>query len=292
MAETGGLNEYGEIRRLALRHARDAFGDRGDSWRALGYRAAPDVGAAIAEYDAFAQVFEDMGCLIDWLPGSSALGLDSIYVRDAGVLLPGGLALARMGKSARAAEPAALATAVSGTDLAVAGAIEPPGRLEGGDVVWFDAETVAVGEGYRTDAAGIEQFSRLVGPSVEVVVCPLPHWRGPADVFHLMSIISPLAADLALVCSPLMPVPARRWLESRGIVLVEVAADEFDSLGGNVLALAPRKALMVEGNPRTRARLERAGVEVLCVSGREIAHKGQGGPTCLTRPLSRGRLSR
>jgi len=172
--------------------------------------------------------------------------------------------------------------------LPLAGRIEGAGRLEGGDLVWFDATTCAVAQGYRTNEEGIAQLKTLLGPGVEVVTVPLPHYRGPDDVFHLMSIISPLDADLALVHSPLMPVPFREWLLARGIELVEVAEDELDTLGCNVLALGPRRCLMAEGNPKTRARLESAGCEVLTYDATEISLKGQGGPTCLTRPLVRG----
>jgi N-dimethylarginine dimethylaminohydrolase len=123
---------------------------------------------------------------------------------------------------------------------------------------------------------------------VTVLTVPLPHWRGAGDVFHLMSTISPVAPDLAVVYAPLLPVPFREWLLDRGITLIEVPDDEFDSMGANVLALGPRRCLMLDGNPRTRARLEAEGVEVHVYAGQEISVKGGGGPTCLTRPLSRG----
>jgi N-dimethylarginine dimethylaminohydrolase len=193
-----------------------------------------------------------------------------------------------MGKAARANEPAAMGEAFEGLGLAVAGRIEGEGRLEGGDLVWFDEGTCAVARGYRSNDEGIAQLKALLGSGVEVVTVPLPHYRGPDDVFHLMSIISPLDVDLALVHSPLMPVPFREWLLARGIELVEVAEEELDSLGCNVLALAPRRCLTAAGNPKTRARLEAAGCEVLTYDATEISLKGQGGPTCLTRPLVRG----
>jgi len=116
---------------------------------------------------------------------------------------------------------------------------------------------------------------------------PLPHHRGPDDVFHLMSILSPIDRDLAVVYSPLMPVPFREWLEQRGIGFVEVPPHEFDSMGTNVFALGPRRCVMLDGNPVTRTRLESAGVEVYTYDGSEISVKGGGGPTCLTRPLAR-----
>jgi N-dimethylarginine dimethylaminohydrolase len=169
----------------------------------------------------------------------------------------------------------------------VRGAIAGEGRLEGGDLVWFDERCLAVGRGYRTNDEGIRQLKAILGPAVEVVVVPLPHYRGPADVFHLMSILSPIDRDLALVYSPLMPVPFREWLIARGIGLVEVPDAEFDSMGCNVLAIQPRHCLMLEGNPETRRRLEAAGARVETFPGEEISVKGQGGPTCLTRPLER-----
>jgi N-dimethylarginine dimethylaminohydrolase len=145
-----------------------------------------------------------------------------------------------------------------------------------------------VGRGYRTNAEGIAQLRTLLGDTIdELIEVPLPHWRGPDDVFHLMSIISPVDDDLAVVYSPLLPVPFRERLIERGIALVDVPDGELDAMGANVLALGPRRCVMVAGAPRTRALLERAGAEVLVYPGGEISLKGGGGPTCLTRPIRR-----
>ncbi len=286
-----GLNEYGRLRRVALRHAREAFGGPeviAASWRGLNYLAAPDFGRALAEYDRFAEILRESGAEIDYLPGAKGLTLDSLYVHDAALPGPNGIVLCNMGKPARGQEPAAMGRAFTALGLPVAGRIEGAGRLEGGDLVWFDEATCAVARGYRTNDAGIVQLKALLGPGVEVVTVPLPHYRGSQDVFHLMSIISPLDADLALVHAPLMPVAFREWLLARGIELVEVAEEEFETLGCNALALGPRRCLMAEGNPQTRARLEALGCEVLTYDGAEISMKGAGGPSCLTRPLVRG----
>jgi N-dimethylarginine dimethylaminohydrolase len=221
------------------------------------------------------------------LPQDDALTLDAIYVRDASLITPRGVVLCRMGKQSRSGEPEAQGQAFKHAGITVLSAIQRPGKVEGGDIVWFDERTLAVAHGYRTNAEGIQQLRRLVGEGVEVLVVPLPHYRGPGDVFHLMSIVSPVDRDLAVVYSPLMPVPFREWLGGRGIRLVEVPDEEFDSMGGNVLAIAPRRCVMVDGNPVTRARLEWAGAEVLAYDGTEISLKGGGGPTCLTRPLER-----
>ena len=286
-----GLNEYGRLRRVVLRHPRAAFGGPeaiAASWHALNYLAAPDYGRALADYDRFAEILSAGGAEIDWLPAAEGLTLDSLYVHDSALPGPRGIVLCNMGKPARAREPAAMGRAFEALGLPVAGRIEGAGRLEGGDLVWFDERSCAVARGTRTNDAGIAQLKALLGPGVEVVTVPLPHYRGPDDVFHLMSIISPLDADLALVHGPLMPVVFREWLLARGIELVEVAEDEFDTLGCNVLALGPRRCLTAAGNPETRARLEAAGCEVLTYPAAEISLKGQGGPTCLTRPLVRG----
>jgi len=202
-----------------------------------------------------------------------------------------GVILCAMGKPQRTTEPDAVAAVCPALGVPVAGRIVPPGRVEGGDVVWLDAHTLVVGRGYRTNTAGIEQLRALLGPSVEIVVVPLPHWTGEGDVMHLMSLLSPVDADLAVVYSRLLPVPFREWLLDRGLSLIEVPDEEFDSMGTNVLALGPRQCLMVRGNPLTKTALERAGATVVQYEGAEISAKGAGGPTCLTRPLARAERS-
>jgi N-dimethylarginine dimethylaminohydrolase len=286
------LNEYDRLGVVVLKHARDAFGGEADiqaQWRDLRFTAAPGYDRALAEYDRFREAVAASGAEIRWLSARGGAGLDSIYVRDASVVCGRGAILCRMGKTQRAWEPAAQQVAYEGWDTPVAGAIRSPGRLEGGDVVWLDERTVAVGRGYRTNDEGIRQFGLLLGEDVELLTVPLPHWRGAADVFHLMSILSPVDADLAVAYAPLLPVPFRERLLDRGIALVEVPDGEFDSMGANVLAVAPRRCVMLAGNPRTRTLLEAAGASVSVYAGGEISLKGGGGPTCLSRPVVRWR---
>ena len=284
------MNEYGRITRIALKHARDAFVDDGSidaQWRGLNFTDRPDLGRAIQEYDALARLIEETGATIDWLPADSRTTLDSIYVRDASLVTDRGVILCTMGKRQRAGEPDAQGVAFTSAGIPVLGRITSPGRIEGGDVIWLDATTLVVGRGYRTNDSGIEQLKQLLGTAVEVVVVPLPHWTGETDVMHLMSLISPIDADLAVVYSRLLPVPFREWLQQRGMRFVEVPDEEFETMGTNVLALAPRRCVVVSGNPRTRTAMERAGVAVVEYEGGEISIKGAGGPTCLTRPLAR-----
>ena len=284
-------SEFGHLRRVVLKHPRDAFVDEATiaaEWRQLGYTAPPDLARAIAEYDAFLELLQTTGAEVHLLPRDARTTLDSIYVRDASVVCADGLILCSMGKTQRTAEPAAQRNALARLDsTSVIGEIQPPGHLEGGDVAWLDSQTIVVGRGYRTNDEGIRQLRALLPGDVETIVVALPHWRGPADVMHLMSLISPVDRDLAVVYSRLLPVPFRELLLQRGIGLVEVPDEEFETIGTNVLALSPRRCLMLAGNPQTRRALGRAGADVIEYEGKEISVKGAGGPTCLTRPLER-----
>ncbi len=284
------FNEYDEIRSVILRHARDAFGSPARieaQWQGLNYLSKPDADLAVQEYDVFSDLVSSSGAHVHFLSADEDLTLDGIYVRDAAFPVPGGVVLCNMGKPARSDEPSAMADYLTAHDIPVKGYIEGDGRLEGGDVFWLDDHTVVVGEGYRTNADGIRQLGEFLGPDVELKVVPLPHWVGPSDVFHLMSMISPIDRDLAVVYSRTMPVPFRNWLLERGLELVEVPDEEFDSMGCNVLAIRPREVIVVPGNPVTKERLIAAGATVHEYSADHISLKGLGGPTCLSRPLVR-----
>jgi N-dimethylarginine dimethylaminohydrolase len=286
------VTETAPLQEIVLKHVRDAFVDERQvaaEWADLHFVAEPVFDAAVREYDALLEIIDTTGAVIRRLPRGHHVGLDAIYVRDASIVTPLGMVLCRMGKTQRRGEPQAQGEAFRAWGIPVIGSIEAPGCLEGGDVVWLTDRTLAVGRGYRTNDAGIAQLAAIVGARVEVIVVPLPHWRGPDDVFHLMSVISPVDDDLAVVYSPLMPVPFRERLLDLGYELVDVPDNEFASMGANVLALSPRRALMLDGNPETRRRLEQAGAEVLVYAGSEISVKGGGGPTCLTRPIRRHR---
>ncbi len=287
----GGQSDVGRLRRVVVKPVRDAFGTDAlveRQWRDLRYTARPDPAGAEREYQRFLSLLTEAGVEVLSFPPDPSVGLDSVYTRDASIVCDRGVILCNMGKAQRRTEPAVQEAFFRSAGVPICGRIGGAGTLEGGDVCWMDEHTLVVGRGYRTNDEGIRQLRALVADSVdEVIVVPLPHWRGPDDVFHLMSIVSPIDADLWLVHAPLLPVPFREALIIRSIELVEVATPEFETLGCNVLAIAPRVVVMVAGNPETRRRLERAGVQVQEFPGREICLKGGGGPTCLTRPLVR-----
>ncbi len=287
----GYQSDVGQIKRVVIKHAKDAFISDENverQWRALHYRGKPDLNEAIRESDRLVALLEEFRIEIHFLPADETVTLDSLYARDASIPSEKGMILCNMGKPARRNEPAAQKRMFRSVGIPICGAVTGEGHVESGDAVWIDSRTLAVGRGYRTNDEGIRQLGGLLGNCIdELIVVPLPHWRGPDDVFHLMSVISPIDRDLALVYSPLLPVPFREALVSRGIRLIEVPDAEFETMGCNVLAAAPRKCIMLTGNPQTKAQLEDAGAEVSVFEGKEICFMGAGGPTCLTRPILR-----
>ena len=288
----GRHSEVGALRTLVLKHPRQAWQSQKSvqrQWKSLRYLEEPDFVRAVEEYDRFLEIVRRSVPEIHFLPESPATGLDSVYVRDAALMTKHGIILCRMGKRQREAEPEAVKNYCDAAGWPVLGAIRSPGTVEGGDVVWLDDGTLAVGRGYRTNAEGIRQLREIVAGFVdEVVEVPLVHWEGADDVFHLMSILSPVDRGKLLVYSRLLPVPFRERLLEKGFELIDVPESEFAGLGGNVLALAPGKCLALSGCPKTNEALAKAGIEVWTFRGHDICHKGAGGPTCLTRPISRG----
>ena len=257
------------------------------AWRSYGWRSEPEPLRAAEEHAAFRAELERVGAEV--VIGSSTVAgdPDAIYTYDPVLLTDAGAILLRPGKAGRRLEPDAAARDLAGAGIRVAGRIEPPATAEGGDLFWLDGTTLLAGRGYRTNDDGIAQLRSLLGPGVNVVVFDLPHFRGADECLHLMSFVSPLDADLAVAYLPMMPVRLLEILRDRGVGVVEVPDAEFASMGPNVLALGPRVALAVEGNLETRRRMEAAGVDVRTYAGVEISRKGDGGPTCLTRPLER-----
>jgi len=290
MIQFGCQDMVKQVRRILLKHPRDAFIDQATVDRQsseLNYSDTPDFEIACKDYDQFLDLIRLFGAEIHFLPSSNT-SLDSIYTHDPCIVTNGGAILCNMGKPQRSNEPDNMEKYFKSIGVPILGRIEGTGTLEGGDIIWVDERTVAVGEGYRSNMEGIDQFKHLLGDLVDSVIpVALPHWTGPEDCLHLMSNISPIDHDLYLVYSRLLSVSFREYLLDRKIQLIEVPDEEYASMGCNVLAMANRKVIMIEGNPITQNRLENEGVEVHTYNGSEISLKGAGGPTCLTRPFSR-----
>jgi dimethylargininase len=247
----------------------------------------PDPDLLVRQHEAFAGLLASLGCAVEVAPALEGM-VDATYVRDPGLVTGTGAVLFQMAKPARTAEPGHLGAALQAVGVPVTAQLSGNARADGGDFIWLDEHTVLAGRSYRTNAEGLTQLAAILareGVTLEQV--DLPHDRGPGHVLHLMSLISPVARDLAVVYPPLAPVRLMEALADRGIKVIAVDAAEYDTMGCNVLAVAPGRVVMVDGNPRTRAALQSAGCEVHSYAGSEISLNGDGGPTCLTAPIWR-----
>jgi dimethylargininase len=283
----GGQSVVAPLRRVLVRRPDAAFGGADPAvWH---YTSQPDLAAAQREHDALVDLLRAAGAEVVEHAEPQPERADAIFVFDPVLITDRGAVLLRMGKALRHGEEAAMGLRLQEIGVPILGALQGEATAEGGDLLWLDRHTLAAGHGFRTNAEGLRQLREILGAlDVEVVPVELPYFGGPEACLHLLSLISLVDDDLAVVYPPLLAVPFWRQLRDRGIRLVEVPEEEFPTQGPNVLALAPRKALMLEGNPVTRRRLEEAGCEVVTYVGREISLKAEGGPTCLTQPVLRG----
>jgi N-dimethylarginine dimethylaminohydrolase len=252
---------------------------------AHGFLHPVDLTTALREHDAFLDTLASLGPRVHLLE----MELDSpdlVYTFDPLLVTDRGAIPLRPGKPNRAPEPAAIEAWTRAAGIPTVGRIEAPGTIEGGDTFWLRPDLFCIGRTLRTNAEGARQLAALVGGDVRVF--DVPYWRGPAELIHLMSVISPVADDLSVVYLPLLPVGLWQLLGELGIRLIEVPDEEFPTLGCNVLAVRPGVVILAEGNPRTAAALAAAGCEVHTYPATEIGVNGSGGPTCMTRPILRG----
>lgn len=274
----------GRLRRVVVRRPDAAFGVADpERWN---YTSRPDPAVAGIEHDRLAALLEADGCELISHDAALPDHADAIFVHDPVLVGDTGTVVLRMGKTLRRGEEDPLAATLAATGVPVAGRISAPGVAEGGDLLWIDHDTLAVGLGFRTNQSALDQLAAIF-PDVDVIAVPLPYHTGPRDCLHLMSLISLVADDLAVVYRPLLPVPFVQLLERRGIELIDVPAEELRTHGTNILATAPRRVIMLEGNPVTQTSLEAAGCRVRTYVGNEITLKAEGGATCLTRPVLR-----
>lgn len=286
MSNFGSQSMVDPLKRVLVRRPDEAFGNADpDRWH---YVSQPNLDGARAEHDALVATLRDAGCEVLYHEAPLPDHADSIFTHDPVIVTDQGAIVLRMGKDVRRGEEAAIASTLEGLGVPILATLEGDAMAEGGDLLWLDHDTLAVGHGYRTNAEGLRQLTAVLRPlGAETVEVQLPHGDGPVSCLHLMSFISMLDHDLAVVYPPLVPVPFMELLAERGIALVEVPEAEYPTMGPNVLAIGPRHVLMIEGNPVTKRRMETAGCTVVTYKGEELSLKAEGGATCLTRPILR-----
>lgn len=287
----GGHSMTGELRRVMVCPPGNAgWNDprKASAWRELGFQHAPDFAVAQSQHQTLCRLLGESGAEVLNLPAADSLTLDSVYTHDASLATDYGLVLMNPGKKNRVAEARAHADFRGPLGIPVFGEIELPGTSESGDIVWLDPQTLLIGEGYRTNKAGIGQMRALFSPkNVEVLSAPLPYGPGPSACLHLMSLMSVLDEKTILVDLPWLAVETVELLKQRGLRLIEIEYGERDTLACNVLSLGQKRLIAIDENTKTNQRLRDAGFDVRTFPGSEICINGAGGPTCLTRPLLR-----
>jgi len=282
----GSQSMINPLRRVLVRRPDEAFG-RADPVR-WHYTDRPNLVLAQQEHDAFVASLSQAGVEVIYHYGALPDHADAIYVHDPALVTDQGAIILSMGKALRRGEEAAMAYRFESLDIPILYTLHGQALAEGGDLLWLNDHTLAVGQGFRTNAEGLRQLQEaLRGLNVELIPVQLPYYYGPEACLHLMSLISVVDDRLAVVYLPLLPTPFWQYLKERDFQLIEAPDEEFETMGTNVLALAPGQCLMLEDNPVTRQRLEAAGCEVLTYRGNEISLKAEGGPTCLSRPILR-----
>lgn len=252
------------------------------------YTARPNLASAQAEHDTFAQLVHAGGAEVIYHNEVQTGRADAIFVFDPVLITDFGAVILSMGKDLRRGEEASMARKMTALDIPILATLQGDARAEGGDMLWIDHDTLAVGIGFRTNAEAVRQLQAALTPiGVTVLAYDLPYYTGPEACLHLLSLISMVDEKLAVVYPPLMPVQFWQELVRRSFQFIIAPEEEFLTQSTNVLALSPRKCIMLAGNPHTRQLLEQAGCEVKTYTGNEISLKAEGGPTCLTRPLWR-----
>lgn len=276
---------------VILKHPKDAFLNQehlSKEWKKFNYLEEPDFTKAQHEYEKFLSILKQHVEQIDFLPASESVGLDSLYAHDPVKFTKNGAIILKSGKKLRQPEAEVYKQFLQEKGIPIIGELTGDAVCDGGDIVWLNDRTLLVGRGYRTNDEAIDQLKEITKDLVdEFIVVQLPHDQGEDECLHLMSFISLVDEDLAVVYSRLMPVFLRQMLIKRGIQLIEVPDDEYLRLGCNVLALAPRVCMIASENPSTKQQLLDAGATVYEYEGNEISYLGTGGPTCLTCPVVR-----
>ena len=287
-----GLNSnVSTLKTVLLKNPQAAFKSQKTidlQWQDLNFIDKPDFKKSVMQYENFIDILNDNNVEILYIPEDEITSLDSIYTHDPIFMTPNGAVIGNMGKTQRKPETIMMKNYLNEIGVPIFGEIINDATLEGGDVIWIDEKTVAAGLTYRTNNKGIDQLRKILSTiSIEVISVDLPHWNGPVDVLHLMSLISPLNENLFLIYKKLLPIGLLKLLKQLDIKTISIADEDYDSLGCNVLPLSTTKCLITSGNDKTFKIIEENGIEVIEFQASEICYKGSGGPTCLTRPIYR-----
>lgn len=280
----GAQSMIAPLREVLVKRPGPAFG-RAFEDPAHGFLHAVDLGVAQREHDVFVDVLASLGPQVHVLDAEIE-SPDLTYTFDPLLVADRGAIPLRPGKANRLPEPDVIEGWTAAAGIPTLGRIEAPGTIEGGDTFWLRPDLLVIGRTLRTNREGVRQLGEIVGGDVRIF--DVPYWRGPAELIHLLSVISPVTDDLAVVFPPLLPVGLWELLGDLGIRMIDVPEEEFGTLGCNVLAVRPGVVILAEGNPATAAALAAAGCEVHTYPATEIGINGSGGPTCMTRPILRG----
>lgn len=282
---------YRTLDAVLIKRAEDAYISQeyiDENFQRYNYLSRPILENLNADYETFENILRQNVRNVYYLPENPESGIDSVYTHDTLKVTDKGAVYFQMGKELRRKEPECTKRYLESIGVPTLGTLKGSGTMEGGDVVWVNDRTVAIGQSYRTNTEGIRQFTDITKNVVdEVITVPLPHGDGEERVLHLQSLISIISNDLVVMYSRYVPVFFRNYLKERGFTIIEVSDNEYDTMGTNVLSLSPKKCVMLRGNKGVKKDVEAFGIEVFEYSGDDLSVKGEGGATCMTAPLYR-----
>lgn len=255
-----------------------------DAW---GWDGLPRQETAASEHAALVAELEDSGVTVHRLDGAREGLAESLFVRDVGFAVEGGLVVGKMVEETRHGEERRLAERALDLGAPVYHTVHGPGGFEAGNMVWIDDETVAIGRSQTTNAEGIRQVRTVLETyDVEVVEVPIFGSTQSTGQTHLALVFGMVASDLALVYPQAVPPEFLELLHDRGIETVEVPMREQRNRATSTIVLEPGRVLLPSGNPRVRTALTDRGIDVVELDVREIRKTG-GGLKGLVLPLSR-----
>ena len=232
-------------------------------------RTPIDYARAVEQHAAYEEALRRVGCTVQRLPPAPHLP-DSVFVEDTAVVFDEIAVIARPGAESRRAEVEAMVDALRPwRRLAF---IQPPGTLDGGDVL-VTPDRVFVGISGRTNADGARQLATHIAPFGLEVISILVD-----GCLHLKSAVTLVRASRSGEHAPQVLLNPQ-WVDSShfaGFDPIEV--DPAETSAANALRVN-EVVICAEEHPRTRRRLEAHGLVTMTVPAGELA-KAEGGVTC------------